>query len=324
MKNNKKNLTYLGIFLGSLLILSAVFRLLTPQKQISSSAEFVSTNINQTTSDFSNVSFIGQAPAFPEKLSVGTIEVIENEDQVINKIIDAYGLETNSQSERYWTNQQNQYLHQDIYSKKYQLSLGVETATGESRLNLTQAINKAATELKNLFPSLSLSPLSTQVSFLKKNVEFYEKAQFEDADFITIPFSYTISNFPLKYQKENIDPFIIMLDKQGQIIRINFSPFFIKVSLVSNNTRISINQALTNLNNDQGSIITFGLEQGTKADLSVIQSAELDQISIEYRYDEKANLAYPFYRFSGTGQDQSDQTIQLEIITPAIETSLVE
>ncbi|MBT3249677.1 MAG: hypothetical protein HN846_03435 [Candidatus Pacebacteria bacterium] len=321
---NKKIFIYLGIFSVTLLVLSAILSVLTPQQQEIPATEFNNTNINKTTSDFSNVVFVGQKPQFPEKLSVDGVTKIEDEDEIISKILLTYNLKPNSQSERYWTSSQGIYLHQDIYSKKYQLSLNTESAQKLSKLTTEQALDVATSEIKKIFPTLSFSPLENQIIFLKNSIEFYKKSTFEDADIINIPFSYTIDSYPLRYQKESVDPFMVMLNNEGQVVRIDFSPFFISTQTISKNFRIPIDQAVANINNNQGSIINFGMEQGTSADLSVIKSANLSSINIEYRYDEEIGFAYPFYRFSGKAEDLSGQTIQLEIITPAIETTPTE
>ena len=46
----------------------------------------------------------------------------------------------------------------------------------------------------------------------------------------------------------------------------------------------------------------------------------MTQVKIEYRYQEGSNTLFPFYRFSGTATNDQGTKLEVEIITPAIET----
>ena len=117
---------------------------------------------------------------------------------------------------------------------------------------------------------------------------------------------------------------MVLMNNKGQVLRVDFSPLFISTQPLSTSSRITINDAINNINNDQGSIISFGLKDTHKTDISVIKSADFEEVTIEYRYDSQIGLAYPFYRFSGTGKDLGGLEITLEVNTPAVKTVPVE
>lgn len=321
----KKRFTlWFGGAMALLLLLSAILRALTPKESaVPNNPKLTRTNINQTQSEYSNIEYVGRSPDLPDGLAVSQFKEISNEDRVVQTIIDNLRLVKSDKSDRYWENKQGQYLHQDPYSRKYQLSFNLKQVSQtevDPLYQPKQLLEVAQKEIVSLFPQLKLSSQPTKIDFFKAGVEFYQKSTQNNYDFAHIPFSYTIDGFPVFYGQETASPFVVRISSSGKILSVNFAPLFITWQTISQNKSLTVGQALENINqNNMASIISYGLQsEAVEVKLSEIQSANLETVSVEYRQDKDSQILYPFYHFVGQAKDAANQQIKIDLITPAV------
>jgi hypothetical protein len=83
---------------------------------------------------------------------------------------------------------------------------------------------------------------------------------------------------------------------------------------------ISLDQAIKNIEKGKASVIYATTGQPERLDLNWIDTANLTDFEIEYRFDETTKIAYPFFKFEAAITNSAGVAMQAIIITPAVNT----
>ena len=90
---------------------------------------------------------------------------------------------------------------------------------------------------------------------------------------------------------------------------------------------LSLEQALTNIANNQAYLLTISnftanAEDPSNSPMDITQLSELylNEVALEYRFDEINLIATPVFHFNGKALDKNGNRINIEIITPAFST----
>lgn len=339
-------LTRLLVVASLFVLIAGVVRLFTPREVEIEKTSFSNTNANGSVSSFSNILYVGPEISTPNSLPVFSVE--ENtalSNQVLPVLRETYSLRPVPNVENAWRSQSAN-LVKDVYSGEYSLFLSYTetnnplTADSVSEDDVDQlaevflqnpennlvteaeAIEIASNTLESLLPAVRLSPLKNEVIQLSKHADpYYSEENTIDDDFVyAIPFTYLLNDYPLYLGKNYAQPFVVTVSDIGQVLSLRFFETLVSVSLVSEKPVVSVDQSLVAINqNDVASIIKTELDVSQEISLNTIQSGTLEEVSLEYRYDDVLGLAYPFYRFRGQITNQDELTYTVELITPAVE-----
>jgi hypothetical protein len=307
---------FLGI-LASIFIGSIIINILLPQTEIEESI----VHTNQT--NFSKIIFSGNAPDIPEQMLIANIQQNQvNTTQTKQTIINALNLEQHPQSNKLWLNSDwslnitngDSFI---ISSQQYLLPTGT--------VSLDYALKKSQEFLDRYFPELAVEANLKNVKYLEGNNEVPQKKPSNQAQIIELEYSYSINGFPIYNQLNNKPPFVFSV-VNNRIQKVVVSPLFIQIQPTIQVDTISIDKALSNINDLNKGELIFSEVYNPFAEINLnnIVSGNMTSVQLEYRTDLEAGLAYPFYRFSGTAIDVNNQSINTEIITPAINTTATQ
>jgi hypothetical protein len=138
------------------------------------------------------------------------------------------------------------------------------------------------------------------------------------ASVVLIPFAPLLDNLPVYYRNVSDWPYMVTINSQDELVRLEFFPLFFTFEPVGQRNLIGVERAIENINRNQGSIISGYQNDLTPLNWQAVTRGTLTQVSLEYRIDNETNLVYPFYRFSGQLINDQEQIIEAEVITPAV------
>ncbi|MBU2543343.1 hypothetical protein KJ707_02175 [Patescibacteria group bacterium] len=307
--------TFIGIAIA--LIVSAVLNVLTPKEKINQTP-LTTTNYDQTTSKFSNLSYTGSAIEVPANLDIAQATIINYEKKLRADLIKQFSLKQ-IQSFDVWTSE-DWALTIEANSGRFILSNQETIQVSGGTIALSHATAISQKFLDEYLPQYQVTPLAKQVEYFEGQYGDPAKTTANKAQIIKVAFGYEINNYPVFY-KNNVDNFIeVYVDVNEKIRKVSFSTVDISLKNVGAKPALSPQTALQLANQtNQAAIINTGYQTPVKLDLSNIKSGEFSSVSIEYRVDPEQNLVYPFYRFIGSITDTKDQSFPAELITPAIE-----
>jgi hypothetical protein len=319
MKNNPHRIYFIfGILVIIFLVVAAILRVLTPPPITIPQNQVFSQNFDGTQTLFGDIRFTGDIPSFPSKMMIGQIRPTQiTEEYVVNQLVTKHQLKKLDAPANMWVGETYS-LNKDQQTGNYFLVKN-EVPDQTATINKTQAITTATNSLQQAFPDISMKPFESQAQYFTANVEPKEVDP-NQAQIMLIPFGYTLSDLPVLYQTQNLFPFEIYITADNQLQKLIFNPRFIQITPLQEQTIISIPQAIENMKKGNVSIISSSLDDTNPGDFSQISTANLTSVALEYRFDQKTPLVYPFYHFSGVGKNIENQDLTLEVITPAVTT----
>jgi hypothetical protein len=317
-----KNKWLVGLLIFTLigLAVTIVLRLVTPQEPAIKKTEFITTNKSGANTDFSNIRFTGSPPAPIAELPVAAIQPSQTSlEYVKNQLISEYNLVQVAGLEGLWRgeNFNLSYNNGDDEYLFYSLNIPAEIVLGDTN----QAIDRAQNFVNQTFPNLELTVNKEKIRYLTGLEELNETNR-NNAVTMEIPFNYTIEGVPVYVSHERGAPIAVMINSQYEIQKVVFQPNFLNFIPAEGKLKlIDLSTALDNINNNnEASVIDSYSKQGEFFTLNKAVSGELDSVQLEYRADLNTGIAYPFYRFTGELTNEASQTIQVQIITPAVKT----
>lgn len=319
---------YLVATVVVLIISSLILKFLTPKKADVQS--LIQTNFDGTQSEFEKVSFVGVAPQVPNQLPTAiATQVTISSTEVIQNLAKIYNLvETTSQTENSWEWESDQYKliftesqNQVLFGSN--MPLKTQDTPPTSALPTPDASVIAASEIiSQAGLSDFLEDFSSQVEFLMGGggVEgVITDAQ--SANYIRVIFSQSVAGYPLVFETGNKRIATVLLDTSYNLVSFEINLELINLQRQNNFQTITINQALSQINKGQASIVrSLYLGYGTNS-LQKITSATLNEVNVEYWIDQNINNVVPYYRFSGLLINDAGQEFEGSIITPAIHTN---
>lgn len=298
-----------------IIIVTYIIQLLTPP--VASpvvESTIVTQNFDQTTSDLSAITFSGNELNITSPAKIVKTSPVINESVLVNTVIET--LQLQQVSEGIWENDSWKLLH--VKNPGYYELLNKKKTDSFKTVEKNQAINLAQNFVVNTLKVQNHSPIDQSLTFYSGLVELKETNEFK-ANIIQIPFSYTVDGYPVYVGQQQALPIRIMVNSNQEITKVTFNPLPFEYAALENVNPISVDQAVNNMNEKNlGSFIYAYKPEFTAVDLSSAITGTLKTVSFEYRYDEQKQTIYPFYRFTGTLQENNGTPFEAEIITPAI------
>lgn len=325
--NNKKiifkNISFTKIIIGFsviFLLIAAILRAITPKEEKIISSEFVSENYDGGKSSFKKVFFSGIEISLPDKFNV--YRAINNTgiaDQLALALINEYKMVADPQIPNYWLGEKFA-LAKNSYDQNYVLNGEHKSSDNDLPIIVDEAINVCQNFYSKYSLDVNLKPREDAISYFNNSDEQGFVSP-NEATYLHIPLTYELDGYPVFYQNKNNYPFFCRVDNFYELKRVAFKDFFQEFQLVSQLKPISIDQATKNIKNGDASVINAKSQITPIVDLNWINEADLYSVEIDYRYDEKLKIAYPFYKFKAKLTNSGGINIEAIIITPAIKTA---
>jgi len=302
------------------LIATAIFRLITPTEPVAPKTEFITTNQAGGSTSFNNIRFTGSPPSPIESLPLATIQPSQTTlDYVREQLIANYQLQQVVGISGLWSGN----THTLSYNEEADEYLFYALDTLEDSL-LTEpnlAIENAQAFVRATFPNLPLVAQRESVTYFQ-GLEELEETTRSEAMALEISFAYAVENIPVYIGHQRTAPITVVVNSLNEIQKVVFQPHFLTITPAEELSKvIDLSAALESINNrDEASIVSAYETTTGVFSLAEIQDGALDSVRLEYRADLESGLAYPFYRLTGELVNTDGQTIQAEIITPAVKT----
>lgn len=316
---NKNWLWVLGIFAVGGIIITFILRLVTPRQLVIPKTDFIATNQTSGSTTFANIRFTGHFSQTANVLPVASIQASQTSlDFIRNNLIKKYQLQQVAGLTSVWQGPEYT-LAYNPHADDFKFYYWPENYTQELLNSYAQKIESAQQFVRENFPNLGLIAQTNSVRYLNGLGE-YEETTPEKATIMQIDFTYMIEGVPIYLEHERAAVVIVTIDSQNVVRSVYFQPYFVSfVPTEQKTTLISLETALENINNHSEAAIVYAYEETTgEFSINKIQSGELKTVGLQYRADLKTGLAYPFYHFAGELINADGQTIQAEIITPAV------
>lgn len=298
------------------LLIAGIIRVLTPAPVTIPKSDFQSTNLNNTTTTFANIRFQGTIPEFPTSLSIArAIRTQQTLTELINELALRFKMEPIPELTNGWASE-NYSLTIDPQDQSTILTQN-EVLESDRIVDFDQALSVATETTSSLFPQIPLQPLKEQVIYSRGDVHMLEVVPAQASE-VLIPFAPLIDDLPVYYRNFTSWPFMVTINSQDELVRLEFYPLFFTFETIGQRNLISVERAIENINRNQGAIISGYQTDLTPLNWQAVTRGTFDTVSVEYRIDNESSLAYPFYRFSGQLINDEGQTIEAEVITPAV------
>jgi hypothetical protein len=302
------------------LLITFILRLITPSEVVIPKSEFITTNSTGDSTNFDNIRFTGNFILPVASLPLLTIQPSQTTlDYVREQLIENYQLDQVVGVSGLWRGKThvlsyNEYEDEFIFYKNI--------APDDSLIQESQsAIRSATTFVQATFPNLSLVAQLENIIYFQ-GLEELEETTPAQASAVQVSFTYFEEGVPVYLEHEKTATITVIINSFYEVQKVVFQPHFINIVPSKQKINlIDLGTALENINqrNEASIISAFETEAGLFS-LEQVKSGTLTSATLEYRGDLENNFAYPFYRFSGELTNQAGQTIQAEIITPAIST----
>lgn len=238
---------------------------------------------------------------------------------IANQIINEKDMIPHQSVLNYWLGN-NAQLAKSTYENNYTYVEVSDLEKNDLFILKPEAIQTCLNFYTKYSAGLALIPQEKSIEFLN-NEEEQEITVENEAHILQIPLTYELDGFPVFYTNESEYPFICKINNKYDLERVVFKNFFHKFEPSLKLPPLNINQAINNIKNGIVSVISAESQIVEIIDLNWINEANLYSAEIEYRYDDKLKLAYPFYRFSGKLTNSAGLNIQASLITPAVAVS---
>ena len=316
----KKWLVLLIVFTLISLLITFVLRIITPQETIVPKTKFITTTTADGSVAFNNIRFVGTFTPSINSLPLATIQPSQTTlDYVKEQLIETYELNQVVGFSSLWrgeayTLSYDEHIDQFLFYKNV---VPKNTLIQEPNRTIKSAENFVSTT----FPNLALTPQKEKITYFQGLEELTETTAL-NATAVEIPFTYAIEGIPVYLAHDRTMPITVIVNSTYEIQKVVFQPDFVDVIPAKQKTNlIDLGTALENINNHNEASIIAAFEKETGIfTLDEVVEGTLNTAQLEYRADLETGVVYPFYHFAGTVINQTNQTIQAEIITPAIKT----
>jgi hypothetical protein len=307
-----------------LFIISIVLRLLTPVSSLTPiTPQITQQNFDGTHTTFTSVTYVGNPPEFPSAIPLVEVESSSLQlDAVRDQLVETFALAQSPTSPNIWEgaiftlfwNESENWL---------QLSRNFlpEEATGTvSKITPDNALSVSKEFVNKYLPNLKLSPQTSSLQFASGSEGFSSEIT-DNATAIRVPFTYSVNNIPFYYKRNTDYPFLIDVDGKQEVSQALIYHHFINFKPIKTLPTLTLEQAIAELREGGGSIISAFNGVGGEIPLSRLADVQFNSVKLEYRVDDALQTAYPFFRFSGSALATDNRRLSIEAITPAIQTT---
>lgn len=317
------------------IVITTIFRLITPIAPIQnikiSTPQFISTNFNNTQTNFKSVNYSGAIPNLPQNLPILAASQTELESQKITAaLISKYGLIQHPKSVNVWLKDEYSLVKNptdDTFVLNKNL---IDIKTGKLKSSETGVQTKS--ELIDLAKSFMAEyNLSDVFQVYETEIKYYFMESFEleevsdlvsDQSHILIPFIHIYLNYPVLSESQKTNQVSFLMTTDGLLNKFSYPIHSAQLGDIKFEEKlISLDQALIQIQDGQGSIVFA--QSGSSAPFAIeeIQKADFKNLKIEYRVDGTSGLALPFYRFEGIITNTAGDNFEASVITPAVATT---
>lgn len=302
-----------------MILTTLIFRAITPE--LAPPQPEVLRNVAMGSVNLQNIEFRGTYPSAPSRLPMIGITYTDVQEELLQNIFTAFSISNLEVAEDVWSGDQYQVAVAEtptvlVLSRK-------DSATENSipeEINTQFAVQEATKIIEGLY-SFGPKPqvLLDQVELLGVDAPSPD-GQKSNTIFIRVPFIFLVEEVPV-YPAQDVYPAAsIVLTSSYELYKAEFRPYTIETSIDKSYSTIAPNEAVSRINNNQGSILTYFYEGPNHADFSQINSGTLTEIDLQYRFDPTTNTAAPYYSFTGVIKNSAGYDIETTIITPALKT----
>lgn len=311
-------LTVVGLGVGY------TFRWLTPDAV--PTPPLVTTNYDESQSNFNNIIFTGVAPEVPEKLPIAQAEELNRTNQEVETaLFSKHKLEGLPELTGVWTSTEytltrtsNPIIYNLISKRVSFEDLSLSLPTG---ITIEQAVAAASQYVSEVFQDENLAAFEEDVTYYEVgNHPHPEETDAAHANAVNIPFGYKYGPYPVFLDKDYTYPVILTMTSENQVYKMTFRPFSLKFNEGEQYTTLSIQQAIGGIMDGRGSVLISRYDGHGTPLLDNIVSGNFTSAVLEYRVDPKTKLIIPYYRFTGQLENDEQKLFEGEVITPAIPT----
>ncbi|HQM15654.1 MAG TPA: hypothetical protein PLM16_00385 [Candidatus Woesebacteria bacterium] len=198
------------------------------------------------------------------------------------------------------------------------------TSTSPNRLSLASATIIAKNYLNEILPNSSFQPVPSSVTYYKGQLHL-EVVKPELAEYIEVPFAQMINETPVLIGQNVYEPIRIMVAANGSVQKATIFPFSLSPRLISSSPLLSVEQVIEEINQNQFASIIYAQQQDIfPYSTSNVVSGRMNSVKLEYRLDQNSLMLLPYYRFSGSITNDSNETLEVEILAPAVRIQLIQ
>src|SRR3989344_2051310 len=295
------------------ILASWLLQLLTPKPTVK---EQFARNFDQTVTKFSRTNFVGRELQVPEKLAVGTLAAGGDDlEELMRPLIERYQLLQLNPSVPVWAGPEYS-LSKNVSEHFISLSRN-QIPTEQNRLTDEAAISLAQNTLRSLYPQISVFVLPEQTEYFSAGPEL-AAATSDQAGIVRLLFMPTAGDLPI-YSFFRYRPAIEVWVSSAGLEKLVVVPPLLSVTLGQEYASLSVPQALKQIESGVGSIIfAYPEDVVITPRLSEVDRATFSEVFLEYRINPETKAAIPSYRFVGTLTTRAGDSLDAEVITPAI------
>jgi hypothetical protein len=329
---------YFLIFVFAAILIAAVIRVITPQTEepLIPPSEVQKKNFDQSVSTYNNVEFVGSTSNIDLTNSVGiySAQLVDGEeelDNLISTLVSLFNLVQDPEltdKEFYISDEYSlsrSYLRDELMLSRYtppEVMLEQIANPPPTGINTQQAISRATLFVNSIFEEQQYVPQLSSIAYLEGMMEPHPSSE-QNAHYAEISFAQQIDSLPIILEQELVAPIRVMVSNNYLIQKAVFRTKELNLQQISDAQLLTVEEAIDRLNQESvGSIVGFAKDDPTPYSLAQISSGTLEEVVLEYRYDPELDLVYPFYRFSGTLTNSQNQSLQADVIAPAIKVQL--
>ncbi len=311
---------YLFIYSSSTSVPSSIPSIASTIPEASSPAELILTN--QISVSYPSPQFTGSFPQSPKSLPILNISLLENQFLLsqANKLC-----QTNSFKEPFFTGANCDYYFFNQNQNLEIVNNSVMDFDNQNIITLQDAKNKAQ-DFLNFFIPPEYSPLFFRAFYYQGDYELFDSSP-DQATSIQLEYNHFFQNIPILSQDDSNSSFAILINHHATFQKAEMPVRLIKVAPQTQfYSLISLNQALNNITLGQVYLLSAGNtvdSTNDTLDFNSITNLTLQEVIIEYRYNQANLLAIPYYHFLGSATDDNQNSFNLEILTPAIDLTLI-
>lgn len=270
-----------------------------------------------------NIKFSGQAPQFPQKLPLYLAQNPQSLITYCQKIAQKLGLDEGNYL--YNWRQNNLSLTCNPQRNSVRLTQPIPDEGEKPNLNQGQEIIKTyLSQMEIELSQFSLDETATEYLLVGGN-EFVSTKP-EKAEFIRLGYQKILSSQPVFQKDSNLTPLFTLIGPGNSMVEINYFPFLADFEELREYPLISIEQAITLLNQGKGNLLSLlytSQDQNQYLEIpfeiSRVQSANLTEVELVYLYEPKETYLIPSYIFSGEGTASDGRKVSLSLFISALD-----
>jgi hypothetical protein len=277
--------------------------------------DFFNLNQNQEAQNIQNIIYVGPDFSLQPTFPIFETTKLEKEN-LVDFFVKKYNFLKNSQVEDLYVNDKY-FLNVDKgESEYYSLSLHQPPNLLPFGLKKDQALEVGKQLIQDFFPNSQLVAQINDINYLKGGY-MIDPTTKEEATYIQIPYTYQLNNLPIFYKKDSQFPFLLTLSSEYELVKLEFSPFFLEFNETNNFNSLNLETVLNNININKKAVIMDPFDQNeVPIDSQNIVSGKLLSYKLEYRLDETNNLAFPVINFLGNFKNNQGEEFKAKLITP--------